>query len=89
MKYITSTELRTKSKELIEALREGNSVVLIHRSKEVGTIAPPKAEKPAKLFNAKKFMEAAKELDLPQTTNEEREASYRQHIEKKYGKHLD
>ncbi len=40
MQYITTTELRTKSRELVETLREGNSAYLIHRSKVIAIITP-------------------------------------------------
>lgn len=86
MQYITTTELRTKSKKLVELLREGHSVELIHRSKVVGEIKP-KIYDP-KPFNAKKFLELVDKLNLPKTTNAERERRYRAHLMKKYGKNL-
>lgn len=38
--FITSTELRTKTKWLVDTLREGKIIYLIHRSKVVATITP-------------------------------------------------
>lgn len=86
MQYITTTELRTKSKKLVELLREGYSVELIHRSKVVGEIKP-KIYDP-KPFNADKFLKLVGKLNLPKTTYAERERRYRAHLMKKYGKNL-
>src|SRR5690606_12332476 len=36
----TSTQLRTKSKELVDALSDGQAVTLIHRSRVIGVIKP-------------------------------------------------
>ena len=38
--FITTTELRTKTKWLVDTLKEGKKVYLIHRSKVVATITP-------------------------------------------------
>ncbi|MBI2086209.1 hypothetical protein HYT74_02620 [Candidatus Daviesbacteria bacterium] len=46
MQFITTTELRTKSKELVKTLQEGNSVYLIHRSKVIATIMPKNDPQP-------------------------------------------
>lgn len=86
MQVITTTQLRTKSKELIEALLNGYSVDLIHRSKVVGEIKP-KIYDP-KPFDAKKFSRLVDKLNLPKTTYAEREKRYRAHLMKKYGKNL-
>lgn len=86
MNYITTTDLRTKSSELVEALKKGNSVTLIHRSKVVGEIKPVlKALKP---FDVKELKRLAKSLNLPKTTYAQRERIYRNHLMKKYGKGL-
>ena len=84
MDYITTTQLRTKSSELVKALLEGRSVDLIHRSKVVGTIKPDKEE--PKVFNAKRFAKLVKEMNLPPTTYTERKKRYRKHLMNKYGK---
>lgn len=86
MHYITTTELRTKSSELIELLKSGASVNLVHRSKVVGTIAPK--EKEVKTFDSDKFLAIVKDLNLPVTTVKERKHIYYNHIMKKYGKGL-
>lgn len=65
MQYITTTELRTKSKKLVEMLREGLSIDLLHRSKVIGKIHPKQGAKP---FDAKRFKQLADRLNLPKTT---------------------
>ncbi|MDO8452426.1 MAG: hypothetical protein Q7S79_01595 [bacterium] len=84
MQYITTTELRTKSKELIKSLKEGRSVDLVHRSDVVGEIKP-KIYNP-KPFNPEKFAETVKKLNLPKLSYKERERRYRKHLMDKYGK---
>lgn len=84
MQYITFTELRTKSSKLIEVLREGQSVDLIHRSKVVGEIRP-KIYDP-KPFDAAKFLKIVKKLNLPNLSRRQMEARYRKHMMEKYGK---
>ncbi|OGD88427.1 hypothetical protein A3F45_02120 [Candidatus Curtissbacteria bacterium RIFCSPHIGHO2_12_FULL_41_17] len=84
MQVITTTELRTKSKELVKVLQEGRSVDLIHRSRVVGEIRP-KIYDP-KPFDPDKFAKIAKQLNLPKLSYKERERRYRAHLMKKYGK---
>ncbi len=86
MQLITTTELRTKTTELVKALREGRSVDLIHRSRVVGEIKP-KIQDP-KPFDPDKVAEIAKKLNLPKLSYKERERRYRAHLMKKYGKDL-
>ncbi len=86
MEYITTTHLRTKTSQLVNSLKKGNSVSLIHRSKIVGIIEP--AKNPPKTFDAAKFKQLVKSLNLPQTTYAQREKRYRAHLMKKYGKGL-
>ena len=84
MNYLTTTQLRTKSSDLVDMLLAGESVELIHRSKVIGEVNPKKAE--GKVFNAKKMLELAKKMNLPKLSYKERERRYRQHLERKYGK---
>lgn len=86
MQVITTTQLRTKSKELVKTLEEGHSVDLIHRSKVVGEIKP-KIYDP-KPFNPDRVAAIAKKLNLPKLSYKERERIYRAHLMKKYGKGL-
>ena len=86
MDYITTTNLRTQSSKLVNELKKGNSVSLIHRSKIVGVIKPAYPE--GKPFSVEKFKKLVERLNLPKTTYKEREKIYRAHLEKKYGKGL-
>ena len=88
MNYITTTELRTKTSELIAQLLAGKKEHLIHRSKLIGKIEPQR-EQARKVLTAKDIRELkniVKSLNLPQTTIAEREKNYRKHLEDKYGK---
>ena len=87
MNYITTTQLRTQSSDLIANLKAGRSIGLIHRSKIVATISPT-TDNPPKLFNAKRFGKLVDELNLPKTTYAERERRYRKHLMEKYGQGL-
>ncbi len=86
MQIITTTELRTKSKDLIKELQEGRSVDLIHRSKVVGEIRP-KIYDP-KPFDSCKFAKIVKSLNFPSLTPQQIEGKYRAAMEKKHGKSL-
>lgn len=87
MNYITTTQLRTQTPTLLDALRAGHSIQLIHRSSLVATISPIVIQ-PAKVFNAERFGKLVDKYNLPKTTPAEREKRYRDHLMKKYGKHL-
>ncbi|MBU0569772.1 hypothetical protein KKB40_03245 [Patescibacteria group bacterium] len=84
MQYITATELRTKSKNIIETLLLGGSFNLIYKSQVVGEIKPKKKEE-GKLFNAKRFLKNTKNLNLPILTDEEIEKRYRKYMTKRHG----
>jgi antitoxin (DNA-binding transcriptional repressor) of toxin-antitoxin stability system len=86
MDYITTTQLRTKSSALVSSLEKGDEIKLVHRSKIVGIIKPAPLE--GKPFDAEKFKNAIKNLNLPKTTYAQRDKIYRAHLEKKYGKSL-
>lgn len=66
MQYITTTELRIKTSKLIEELKSGGSVTLIHRSKIVGQFKP--AQPDPKPFDPEAFEKAISGLNLPKTT---------------------
>ncbi|MDO8576759.1 MAG: hypothetical protein Q7R82_00270 [Candidatus Daviesbacteria bacterium] len=83
MQYITTTELRTKSKKLVEILREGRSVDLVHRSKVVGEIKP-KIYDP-KPFDPDKFAKIVKKLNFPKLTPRQIKTRYRAAMMKKHG----
>ena len=86
MQIITTTQLRTKSKDLIKVLQAGRSVDLIHRSKIVGEIRP-KIYDP-KPFDAHKFAKIVKKLNFSSLTPQQMEAKYRAAMMKKHGKGL-
>ncbi len=86
MQYITTTELRTKSKELVETLLSGQSINLVHRSKVVGEIKP-KIYDP-KPFDADKLLKAIEKLNLPKLTPRQIETRYRKAMMKKHGQSL-
>jgi antitoxin (DNA-binding transcriptional repressor) of toxin-antitoxin stability system len=87
--YITTTELRTKTAELISLLAAGSDVNLIHRSKIVAKIAPQKDDSRV-LTNSDiiKIKTLAEKLNLPKLSYEQRQRMYRTHLLKKYGKSL-
>lgn len=88
VQFVTTTQLRTKSKELVKTLKEGGSVDLIHRSQIVATIKPSPETKPFTKEGADKLEKLAKKLNLPKLSYKEREKRYRHHLVKKYGQGL-
>lgn len=87
MNYITTTQLRTNSSDLVELLMTGQSVELIHRSKVIGQIKPNTDEDP-KVFSAKRIAKIVADMNLPKLSYKEREKRYRNHLMQKYGKGL-
>lgn len=88
MDFITTTNLRTQSSQLIETLKKGGSVKLIHRSKVVGVIKPKRQPKPLTEEKIKLLKELAKSLNLPKLSYKERKRIYTEHLMSKYGKNL-
>lgn len=88
MQFITSTDLRTKSSELIKTLKKGGSVSLVHRSQVIGEIKPKKEAKVMTASDIAKLKQIAKKMNLPKTSYKQREKNYRKHIMEKYGKGL-
>jgi hypothetical protein len=87
MDYISTTELRKKSKELVETVKEGGAVYLVHRSEIIGEIKPYK--KPTKKFNKEKFLEALSKFPkLPHLSVQDIDKRYRKELMNKYGKHV-
>ena len=87
MQIITATELRTKSKDLFETLEQGKSVSLVKGSRIVAEIKPKKGEV-KKVFDAKRFANVVRKLNLPQLTEKERKRRYRKAMEEKHGKFI-
>lgn len=90
MEYITTTQLRTQSKALVSALKSGKEVKLVHRSNIIGKILPQLPQESRPKVNPTEFLEFVKSFGskLPNLTPAQRERNYRQHLEKKYGRHL-
>jgi hypothetical protein len=89
MDYITTTQLRTDSPRLLEALLAGRSVDLIHRSKMVGEIRPKKQS--PKIMTKKDIQDLialAKKMNLPKLSYKERDKRYRARLMEKYGKSI-
>lgn len=84
MNIITATQLRTKTKELVESLLSGEEISLVHRSKVIGVFKP--IRRSAKVFDAKRFGEIVEKMNLPRLSQEEREKRYRNAMMKKHGK---
>lgn len=88
MDFITTTNLRTQSSDLVDTLKNGGVVSLIHRSKIVGVIKPKKEPKALTKMGIAKLQKLAQELNLPKLSYKERERRYRKHLVEKYGKGL-
>ena len=88
MDTITTTNLRTQSSELINTLKKGGVVSLIHRSKVVGLIKPQKEVKALTKADIKKIRELANKIHLPNLSYEERKKIYKEHLVDKYGKSI-
>lgn len=86
MNYITTTELRTKSKTLVEILKSGGRLKLIHRSRVIGKIEPTYEPKPLSEKDIQELKALAKKLNLPKLTYKERERRYRKYLTEKYGR---
>lgn len=89
MQYITTTQLRTMSHQLIQALDAGEEIELVHRSRVVGEIKPKTfVSKPFTQKDIDDLIVLAKKMNLPKLSYKERERNYRKHIMEKYGKGL-
>ncbi len=87
MNYITTTQLRTNTTNLVNALMAGHSVQLIHRSQVLGVISPPE-NKPAQPFDGEKYLEETKGMVTKKYTQKQRDKNYRDYIMGKYGKNI-
>ncbi|MBI2011631.1 hypothetical protein HYS91_02575 [Candidatus Daviesbacteria bacterium] len=88
MQNITTTQLRTKSKELVKTLKEGGTFRLIHRSSVIGEITPLRHQpKPITDIEAfKRALDAIRPKKL--IPKSQREKVYRKHLEEKHGKNI-
>ncbi len=85
MEFITMTQLRTHSPQILSQLNSGKSLRILHRSKVVGRIVP---ETEAASFNYQVHQEILKSLPTLNITAKQARAKYRQHLKKKYGQGL-
>jgi antitoxin (DNA-binding transcriptional repressor) of toxin-antitoxin stability system len=86
MNYITTTDLRTQSPELIAQLKKGSKVTLIHRSTIIGVITP--VQTTSRLFDASTFKKVIGNGLSISKDEKERTKTYEKHLKDKYGKHL-
>ena len=88
MNYITTTQLRTKSSTLVNSLKKGESVSLIHRSNIIGVIEPLKnpAVHTATAEKLRAFLKAVTPKKV--IPKSKRESVYRKHLAEKYGQSL-
>ena len=74
MNLITTTELRTKTSDLVKSLLNGQEVQIIHRSKLIGTVKPKELK--SKGFDAEAFMKITAEINHPILTDKEIDYKY-------------
>lgn len=87
MNYITTTDLRTQSSQLVDSLKQGKKISIVHRSKIIGEISPVKIN--TKSFDIKKFRGFVKTAKSQNSlSDQERDTLYRKHLEEKYGKDI-
>ena len=82
MNYITATQLRTKVPFLIKALKSGEKLNLVHRSKLIGLIMPV-SESTAKNFRADLFLKKVKGMKLKKYSAEELKKRYKENLRKR------
>lgn len=83
---MTTTNLRTKTTQLVSALKKNNRISLIHRSKIVAIIQPVQTS--GKPFDARLFAHYLKEVKLVPTSPKLRKIIYQARLNKKYGKNI-
>lgn len=83
MNYITTTQLRTRVPEFVEALLAGKSINLIHRSQNLGTITLEPVRK--KITNHARLAKNILSLNLPFINKRMQRANYHNHLVDKYG----
>lgn len=85
MEYITTTNLRTQTSQLVNSLKRGTSFSLIHRSKVVGVIKPATTltAGPINVEEFRKFLNKLRPKKIIPRT--QREKIYRKYLMKKYG----
>lgn len=86
MQYITTTQLRTMSTELVKTLFEGEEVLLLHRSRPIGNITPQSMRD--KVIDSRILEAKIAKLGLPSLTSKEIDRRYRTAMMKKHGQGL-
>lgn len=87
MNYISTTNLRTQSSQLVDSLKQGKMISLVHRSKIIGEISPVNPN--AKSFDIKRFRGFVKTIVTTKNLSyQERDKLYRKRLKEKYGKDL-
>ena len=84
---ITMSELRTRPRELLQALKTGKTVSLVNRSKIVGKVSPA-GESVFKRINSKILKRKISALGFPALTIAEIDRRYRIAMVKKHGQDL-
>ncbi len=84
MQLITTTELRTRSKELVATLLSGRSVDLIHHSRIVGKVRPV-INKKLKTIDGRSLQNKLNKLPFSRLTPKEIDRRYRIAMMKKHG----
>lgn len=86
MDYITTTQLRTQTKQLVNQLKSGKKITLIHRSQKIGVI---QAEQDARFESEKpesgKLAKQIRDLKLPKLSDKQREEIYQKQMISKNG----
>lgn len=88
METISTTQLRTKSTQLIDTLNRGGSVSLIHRSRKVATISPTTeftTHKPLPVSEVEMQKIIKSHSKLQRLSQNERKKRYSTHLASKYG----
>ena len=88
MQTISFTELRTKSPQLVKAIKSGQTVKLTYRDRLLADIEPLRRVQKAKKFNYKNFQRLLKEFKYPRLTVKQARKRYENHLMEKYGKYL-
>ena len=83
---LTTTDLRSKTVKLVDTLKKGGEVILVHRSKIIGRIKPAEAE--AKNFQRNDFRRFTSKLKLPKLSDNQIRKRYSDYIKENYGQDL-
>ena len=88
MNTITTTNLRTQSSLVVDLLKKGSVISLIHRSKIIGVLKPQREPKALTKTDIKQIKNLANNLALPKLSYEDRDKAYRKRLLETYGKNF-